>query len=50
MGLRERGIVVRHFDTPRLSNSLRITVGTTSENDLLLAAIGEITSGPRCNS
>ena len=42
--LRERGIVVRHFDTPRLANSLRITVGTASENDLLLKAIGEITS------
>lgn len=43
--LRERGIVVRHFDTPRLTNSLRITVGTASENDLLLAAVGEITPG-----
>ena len=50
LGLRERGIVVRHFDTPRLSNSLRITVGTASENDLLLTALGEITSSPRCNS
>ena len=50
LGLRERGIVVRHFDTPRLSNSLRITVGTTSENDLLLAAFGEIMPGPRRNS
>ena len=50
MSLRERGIVVRHFDTPRLSNSLRITVGTASENDLLLAAVGEITLGQRCNS
>ena len=50
MGLRERGIVVRHFDTPRLSNSLRITVGTASENDLLLAAIREIVPVSRCNS
>jgi len=50
MGLRDRGIVVRHFDTPRLSNSLRITVGTASENDLLLAAIREIVPGSRCNS
>ena len=44
LGLRERGIVVRHFDTPRLANSLRITVGTASENDLLLKAIEEVTS------
>ena len=48
--LRERGIVVRHFDTPRLANSLRITVGTASENDLLLAVIGEIGTLQRCNS
>jgi len=48
--LRERGIVVRHFETPRLANSLRITVGTASENDLLLTAIEELTPGSRpCN-
>ena len=41
--LRQRGIVVRHFDTPRLANSLRITVGTRAENDALLAALREIT-------
>ncbi len=48
-GLREGGILVRHFDTPRLSSSLRITVGTASENDLLLAAVTEITPGPRAS-
>ena len=37
--LREQGVLVRHFDTPRLANSLRITVGTTSENETLLTAI-----------
>ena len=42
--LRQRGIVVRHFDTPRLANSLRITVGTPAENDTLLAALGEVTT------
>lgn len=40
--LRERGIVVRHFDTPRLANSLRITVGTAEENNALLAALKEV--------
>ena len=40
--LREGGIVVRHFDTPRLANSLRITVGTASENNALLSTIGDI--------
>ena len=48
--LRERGIVVRHFDTPRLANSLRITVGTALENDSLLSAIREVRPCPRCNS
>lgn len=48
--LRERGIVVRHFEAPHLAGSLRITVGTAAENDLLLAAIGELTPGPRWNS
>ena len=48
--LRERNILVRHFDTPRLANSLRITVGTPPENDLLLAALEETTAVPRCNS
>ena len=40
--LREGGIVVRHFDMPRLANSLRITVGTASENNALLSTIGDI--------
>ena len=39
--LRKGGIVVRHFHTPRLANSLRITVGTAAENDSLLAALGD---------
>ena len=44
--LRERGILVRHFDTPRLANSLRITVGTPAENDLLLAMLEEMSASP----
>ena len=41
-GLRQRGIVVRHFDTPRLAESVRITVGTPAENDALLKALDAI--------
>ena len=41
-GLRQRGIVVRHFDTPRLAESLRITVGTPAENDALIKALDDI--------
>ena len=41
-GLRKRGIVVRHFDTHRLAQGLRITVGTPVENDALIAALDDI--------
>ena len=36
--LRARGILVRHFATPRLADALRISVGTEAEIDQLLAA------------
>lgn len=34
--LRTAGIVIRHFDKPRIENFIRITVGTQSQNDQLL--------------
>jgi len=34
------GILVRYFAAPRLDQSLRITIGTSAENDRLLAALG----------
>ncbi|WP_372972285.1 histidinol-phosphate transaminase [Marinobacter sp.] len=37
--LRERGIIVRHFDKPRIDNFLRITIGTVDQNDELLQAL-----------
>ena len=37
--LRSEGIIVRHFDKPRIENFIRITVGTQSQNDLLLASL-----------
>lgn len=41
--LLERGILVRDFSrAPLLENCLRITVGTSAENDALLAALKEI--------
>ncbi|HEO72211.1 MAG TPA: histidinol-phosphate transaminase [Candidatus Hydrogenedentes bacterium] len=46
--LRERAIIVRYFDAPRLSGALRITIGTDAEIDTLLAALGEILhAGPQ---
>ncbi|MGR8920950.1 MAG: histidinol-phosphate transaminase [Gammaproteobacteria bacterium] len=43
--LRERAILVRHFDRPRISDYLRITIGTDAECDRLLEALGDIVGG-----
>lgn len=40
--LKARGILVRHFDTPRLGGMLRITAGTPEQNSRLLDALREI--------
>jgi len=40
--LRERKIIVRHFATPRISEFLRITVGTEEECAALVAALRDI--------
>lgn len=40
--LQERGIFVRYFEMPRLSNYLRITVGKPEQDDKLLETLKEI--------
>lgn len=40
--LRERAVIVRHFSAPRISDYLRITVGTDAQTDRLLSALAEI--------
>jgi len=40
--LKRRNILVRYFDTPRLADCLRITVGTDAEIEALLGALREI--------
>ena len=40
--LRERGILVRHFNAPRIKDYNRITIGTKEQMDALLAALSEI--------
>lgn len=40
--LRERGIFVRHFNKERISDYLRITIGTDEEMDSLFSALKEI--------
>ncbi len=42
--LRERGIIVRHFKSPRIEEFLRITIGTNEQGHELLAALTEIVS------
>lgn len=44
-GLRARGILVRWWDKPRISNHLRITVGTDGEMEALFSALAALT-GP----
>ncbi len=42
--LRDRGIIVRHFNLPRIAQFLRITVGTDGQCRALTAALTEILS------
>lgn len=41
-GLRERGILVRWWDRPRIRNYLRVSVGTDSDMDALCRALKEL--------
>ncbi|SDW43032.1 histidinol-phosphate transaminase [Marinobacter mobilis] len=41
-GLREQGVIVRHFNKPRISEFLRITIGMPEQNDALLCALGKM--------
>ena len=43
--LKENGILVRHFDAPRIENWLRITIGTPDDMTALLRALDEILEG-----
>src|ERR1700674_4091392 len=40
--LRQRAVIVRHFPAPRISDYLRITVGTDAQIDRLLSALSDI--------
>lgn len=44
-GLKEAGILVRYFDTPRLAPYVRITIGTRQEMETLLTATAKILEG-----
>ncbi len=40
--LRDRAVLIRHFDAPRTQNFLRITVGTAEQTEKLVAALKDI--------
>ena len=40
--LRDRGIIVRHFKSPRIEAFLRITIGTNEQSDELVSTLQEI--------
>ncbi len=41
-GLRDAGIIVRHFAKPRISEFLRITIGTAKQNQALVECLTEM--------
>jgi histidinol-phosphate aminotransferase len=43
LGLKARGILIRYFDMPGLTDKIRVTIGQSHENDALLDAIGKMT-------
>ena len=44
--LRQRAVIVRHFSAPRISDYLRISVGTDEQIDRLLSALSDIMGSP----
>lgn len=45
-GLREHGVMVRHFKQPRIDQFLRITIGAPEQNQALLDALRGVVSSP----
>ena len=46
-GLRQRGILVRHFTKARIKDFVRITIGTQAQMERLVEALKEITGGAK---
>ena len=47
LALKEQGILVRHFDKPGLSDKIRITIGTSQENNALIGGIKTATAADK---
>ena len=46
-GLRQRGILVRHFTKERIKDYVRITIGTQQQMERLAEALAEMTGGTK---
>jgi histidinol-phosphate aminotransferase len=44
IGLKSQGILVRYFDKPGLSDKIRLTIGTSQENNALLGGLKSLTA------
>jgi histidinol-phosphate aminotransferase len=42
--LREKGILVRHFNADRINQFLRISIGTEQDMEILCAALADLTA------
>jgi len=47
LGLKQQGILVRYFDKPGLNDKIRITVGTSQENNALIGGIKALTAAEK---
>ena len=47
LGLKRQGILVRYFDKPGLRDKIRISIGTSQENNALLAGIKALTASEK---
>lgn len=47
LGLKQQGILVRHFDKTPLSDKIRITIGTSQENNALLGGIKALSAAEK---
>jgi histidinol-phosphate aminotransferase len=47
LGLKAQGILVRHWDKPGLTDKIRITIGTSQENNALIGGIKALTAAEK---
>ena len=47
LGLKAQGILVRYFDKPTLTDKIRITIGTSQENNALIGGIKALTAAEK---